>query len=104
MAKTKTKTKKEKIVDLKPKVEKISEEELTRLQNTVRTMDRLTSDVGRIEMQKYSVMTNIEQVQTQIQGLREEFMKIYGTDNINIQTGDLAYPKSEENGETNKKD
>tara|TARA_R100001443_G_scaffold189_6_gene790 strand:- start:673 stop:966 length:294 start_codon:yes stop_codon:yes gene_type:complete len=96
-------TKKEEVLDLKP--EKINEEELTRLQNTIRTMDRLTSDVGRLEMQKYTVMTSIEKVQGEIQGLREEFMKTYGTDNVNIQTGELAYPKEEkENGEADKKD
>ena len=69
-------TKKEEVLDLKP--EKINEEELTRLQNTIRTMDRLTSDVGRLEMQKYTVMTSIEKVQGDIQGLRQEFMKTYG--------------------------
>ena len=86
------------------KYAKINEEELTRLQNTIRTMDRLTADIGRIEMQKHSVMSNVDQVQLQIQGLREEFMKTYGTDNVNIQTGELAYPNSEENGEVNKED
>ena len=97
--------KKEEVVDLKPKAEKINEEELGRLQNTIRTMDRLTSDIGRLEMQKYTVMASVEQVQEQIKGLREEFMKTYGTDNVNIQTGELAYPKEEkENGEANKED
>ena len=99
----KTKTKKEEVIDF-TKPEKINEEELTRLQNTIRTMDRLTADIGRIEMQKHSVMSNVDQVQLQIQGLREEFMKTYGTDNVNIQTGELAYPNSEENGEVDKKD
>ena len=28
-------------------------------------------------------------------------MKTYGTDNVNIQTGELAYPNKEENVEAN---
>ena len=47
----------------------------------------------------------MQDVQKEIQGLRENFLKIYGTDNVNIQTGALAYPNEEkENGEVNKED
>ena len=40
--------------------------------------------------------------------MRGEFLEKYGTDNINIQTGEIAYPEEnpnpEENGEINKED
>ena len=97
---TKTKAKKKEIIDLS-RPDKISETELNNLQTTIRTMDRLTSDVGRIELQKYSVMTSIETVQKQIDGLREVFISTYGTDNVNIQTGELAYNETKEDGEVN---
>jgi hypothetical protein len=95
-----------KIKELKvEKPENISQEELAGLQSTIRNMDRLTSDVGRLELQKQTVLASVQEVQTQIQGLRENFMKIYGTDNVNIHTGELAYPNQEvENGEVNKED
>jgi hypothetical protein len=94
-------TKKEKVLDLKP--EKVSEEELVKLQSTVRTIDRLTSDVGRIEVQKYAALVAMQKVQSNIDEMRTEFMNKYGTDNINIQTGEIAYApeKEEENGEIN---
>ena len=100
MAKTK-----EKIVDLKAKAEKITDNELESLQSTIRTIDRLTLDVGRIEIQKFSVLAAMQEVQKKIDGTREDFVKKYGTDNINIQTGEIAYaPETEGNGEVNKED
>tara|TARA_R110002012_G_scaffold113959_1_gene260043 strand:- start:736 stop:1038 length:303 start_codon:yes stop_codon:yes gene_type:complete len=99
-------TKKEKVVDLKPN--KLNEDELNELQATIRTMDKLTDDVGRIEIQKYALLKAMEKTQENIVKLRKEFNEKYGTDNINIQTGEIAHPdtetKPEENGEVNKKD
>ena len=101
----KTKTKKEKVIDLKPKAEKITETELNTLQATVRTIDRLTADIGRLEVQKYSIMRAMNKTQETIETLRTDFMANYGTDNVNIQTGEIAYapeaPTPQENGETN---
>tara|TARA_R100000995_G_scaffold10860_2_gene4475 strand:- start:5 stop:298 length:294 start_codon:yes stop_codon:yes gene_type:complete len=95
-------TKKEKVLDLKP--ERVSDEELVKLQSTIRTIDRLTSDVGRIEVQKYAALVAMQKVQGNVDEMRTEFMNKYGTDNINIQTGDIAYTPEEttkENGEVN---
>ena len=94
--------KKEKVLDLKP--ERVSDEELVKLQSTIRTIDRLTSDVGRIEVQKYAALVAMQKVQGNVDEMRTEFMNKYGTDNINIQTGDIAYTPEEttkENGEVN---
>ena len=87
-----TKTKKEEIIDLAKPVN-ITKEELSTLQATIRNMDRLTSDIGRIELQKMTILGSVEEVQKNIQDLRDKFLNIYGTDNVNIQTGELAYPK-----------
>ena len=101
MAKTKTKKVKEEVIDF-TKPEKITDTELNTLQTTVRTIDRLTADVGRIEIQKYAVMKAMEKVQGTIETLRKDFIKNYGTDNVNIQSGEIAYaPEKEENGEAN---
>ena len=102
MAKNTTK----KIKELKiEKPEKITDAELNTLQATVRTIDRLTADVGRIETQKYAVMKAMEKVQGTIETLRTDFLKTYGTDNVNIQTGEIAYApettETTENGEIN---
>jgi len=101
MAKRKT-PKAEKIVDLKPKTEKISKEQLNRLQTTIKTVEHLTNDIGRLEVQKSVLLGAMTPHQNNIEALRKEFNEEYGTDNINIQDGTIEYPQ--ENGEINKKD
>ena len=102
MAKRKT-PKAEKVIDLTPeRPEKISENQLARLQSTIKTIDQLTTDVGRMEVQKYSLMKAMENIQTRIEAIRKEFKEEYSTDNVNIQDGTIIYPQ--ENGEADKKD
>ena len=98
---TKTKEKKEELVDLTPKPEKVTNEELEDLQAVIRSIDRLTIDVGRIETQKFALMTAMQKVQAEIEEKRTEFLAKYGTDNVNIQTGEIAYaPENPETSET----
>ena len=99
----KRKTPKETVVDLAPKVEKVSDTQLNRVQATVSTMDRLTMELGRFEMQKHSILKGMENVQTDLDNLRQEFKREYGTDNINIQDGTIAYPPENPNTEGNGK-
>ena len=106
---TKTKGTNAKIKELKGiKPEKIDQNELNNLQATIRTTDKLTDDVGRLELQKYALLKAMEGIQESISDIRKSFVKKYGTDNINIQTGEIAYPdetpNAQENGETDKKD
>ena len=98
----------EKVIDLTPKAEKISEQELAKLQATIKTIDSLTVDVGRMEVQKHGLMKAMGNVQQDIETMRQEFNGKYGTDNINIQDGTIGYPpenpNTEGNGETDKED
>tara|TARA_R100000231_G_scaffold27751_2_gene24744 strand:+ start:803 stop:1096 length:294 start_codon:yes stop_codon:yes gene_type:complete len=88
--------KKEKVIDF-TKPEKITDEELVKLQSTIRTIDRLTADVGRVEVQKYAALVAMQKVQANVEEIRTEFVNKYGTDNVNIQTGEIAYaPEKEE--------
>mgnify|MGYP003625848341 FL=1 len=91
---------KEEIIDFtKPEV--ITTEELNSLQTTIRTIDRLTADIGRVEVQKYAMLTAMQTTQKEIDVARGEFMAKYGTDNVNIQTGAISYPETTEDGEVN---
>ena len=101
---TKTKGTNAKIKELKGiKPEKIEDQELTELQAIIRNTDRLTAEIGRVEVQKHSMLIAMQEIQEQINIKRTEFMDKYGSDNINIQTGEIAYPEEtpnpEENGE-----
>jgi hypothetical protein len=106
MAKRKT-PKVEKVINLTPKPEKITDQELNKLQSTVKTIDHITVDIGNISIKKYALLKALENVQNEIEEIRKNFYKEYGTDNINIQTGEISYPEepnTSDNGETDKKD
>tara|TARA_R100001015_G_C4441489_1_gene34922 strand:- start:92 stop:394 length:303 start_codon:yes stop_codon:yes gene_type:complete len=100
MAKTKTK-KQEKIVDLKPKAEKITEQELAKVQGVVNSINRSQIEIGMIETRKYTVLKSISVFQEQLSLMQQDFEKEYGTSNIDITNGKINYS---ENGETDKKD
>ena len=85
MAKRKT-PKAEKVINLVPKPEKITDQELNKLQSTVKTIDHITVDIGNMEIKKYALVKALESVQNDIQEMRNDFIKEYGTDNINIHT------------------
>ena len=106
MAKRKT-PKADKVIDLTPKPEKITDQELNKLQSTVKTIDHITVDIGNISIKKHALLKALEGMQKEVENMRKNFYKEYGTDNINIQDGIISYPeepKQSENGETDKKD
>ena len=95
------KKKKEKVIDLKPKAEKITDEQLKKVQDTVNGINRSQLEIGSIELRKHEMMHNIAGLRDELTLLQKEFEKEYGTFDINIQNGTINYP---ENGEVNKKD
>ena len=95
MAKTKT----PKVKDLRP--EKITDEQLKKVQDTINQINRAQLEVGSIELKKHELLHNIAGSRDQLTLLQKEFEKDYGTFDINIQDGTINYP---ENGETDKKD
>ena len=94
MAKRKT-PKVDKVVDLKPKAEKITDEQLQKLQKSVGNINRAKTELGALELQKHSNVKIIEELGGALNELRTEFKNDYGTDNININDGSIMY--SEEN-------
>ena len=101
MAKRKT-PKTEKIVDLKPKAEKVTDEQLQKVQGIVNNINRSQLDLGMLETRKHSMLHNIVTLQDVLVAIQKEFEKEYGTFDIDIQTGTINY--SEENVEADKKD
>ena len=98
----KTKTKKEKIVDLKPKAEKITDEQLQKVQKVINDINQSQIEIGQIETRKHAIMHHISALQEAIGEIKQEFEEQYGTSDVNIQDGIINYPK--ENGEVNKED
>ena len=84
------------------KPEKITDEQLKKVQDTVNSINRAQLEIGSMEIRKHEVMHNIAGLRDELTLLQAEFEKDYGTFDINIQDGVINYPK--ENGEVNKKD
>ena len=84
------------------KPEKITDEQLKKVQDTVNSINRSQLEIGSIELKKHEMMHNIASLRDELTLLQAEFEKDYGTFDINIQDGVINYPK--ENGEADKKD
>ena len=92
-----------KIKELKGvKPEKITDEQLKKVQKTVNNINRSQLDNGSMELKKHELMHQIAGLKDELILLQAEFEKDYGTFDIDIQTGVINYPK--ENGKADKKD
>ena len=100
MATSKTKGTSKKIKELKGiKPEKISDEQLKEVQDLINAIGRHQVEIGQLETRKYSILNHISKIQLEVESVRDIIKKEYGTDDINIESGLINYPK--ENGEVN---
>ena len=84
------------------KPEKITDEQLEKVQDVINNINKVQLEVGILETKKHNLLHHVSVLQEQIGGLQAEFEKEYGTSDVNIQDGTINYPK--ENGEANKED
>ena len=84
--------KKEKLVDLKP--EKVTDEQLTKIQDIVNGINRAQMEVGRYEAGKHTLLHTIQVLQGELKLVQDELEKQYGTVNINIEDGTIKYPEN----------
>ena len=83
-----------KIKELKGiKPEKITAEQLEKVQNTVNSINRAQLEIGSIELKKHEMMHQIAGLKDELTLLQTEFDKEYGTFDINIQDGTINYEK-----------
>ena len=87
------KKKEEKGVDLKP--QKITDEQLKKVQKIVNVINRGQMELGTLETRKHRMLHDIASVQDQLGGMQEEFKEQYGTFDINIQDGTINYKEDE---------
>tara|TARA_R110001592_G_scaffold350668_1_gene646982 strand:+ start:1054 stop:1347 length:294 start_codon:yes stop_codon:yes gene_type:complete len=89
-----------KIKELKGiKPEKITSEQLEKVQKAVNTMNRAQLEVGSMELKKHELMHQLAGVKEELSALQAELQQEYGTIDVNIQTGEINY-----NVEADKKD
>ena len=81
-----------KIKELKGiKPEKITDEQLKKVQDTVNSLNRSQLEIGSIELKKHEMMHQIAGLKDELTLLQGEFEKDYGTFDINIQDGAINY-------------
>ena len=83
--------KKEKKVDLKSKPEKITDEQLKKVQETVNTINRAQIEIGGMELRKHEVLHQLAGVKDELTLLQDELKKEYGTVDVNINDGTINY-------------
>ena len=83
------------------KPEKVTNEELSKIQSLVSDMNKGQFNLGNLELQKHRILHAVTVRQETFVKLREELKKEYGSDDVNIETGVINY---KEDGEADKKD
>ena len=86
---------KEKMVDLKPKVDKISNEHLKELQKIVNIVNSIQFNIGKIEGQKHNLLHELVLSQNKIMEMQGKLSKEYGSFDVNIANGTINWPKDE---------
>ena len=93
MATSKVKGTSKKIKELRGiKPEKITDEQLKRVQDTVNSINRAQLEIGSMELKKHEVMHSVAGLRDELTVLQNEFEKDYGTFDVDIQNGIINYP------------
>ena len=90
MAKRKT----PKVKDLRPN--KISEEQLSKMQNVVRAINEGQQQLGVLELKKHSLLHDVMQLQGMISKIQQELKEEYGNIDVNINDGAIKYKEDEQ--------
>ena len=97
MATSKVKGTSKKIKELRGiKPEKITAEQLQKLQKTVNNVNRGTLEIGSMEIRKHELMHSIAGFRDEVTVLQAEFEKEYGTYDVDLQTGAINYGDDDE--------
>jgi len=92
MAKAKTKGTNAKIKELKGiKPEKVTDEQLKKVQGIINSINRAQLELGSMELKKHEMMHNMASLKDGLISLQSELEKEYGTFDINIQDGTINY-------------
>ena len=81
---------------------KIKDEQLTKLQELVNSLNQIQSQLGSIELQKHGLLHESAGLQSGLKEFQDELEKEYGKVSINIQDG--TYKEITEEDESDKKD
>ena len=83
---------KEKVIDLKPRAEKITPEQLKTLQDIVNRNNAIQFRIGALEAQKHELLHQHSQVQSQIIKQQNDLSQEYGSFDVSLEDGTINYP------------
>jgi len=84
--------KKEKVIDLNAKAEKISSEHLTELQGIVNDVNKSQYEIGVLEVQKHHKLHTAAELQDKIVLFQDTLLKSYGSYDVNVSDGVINWP------------
>ena len=93
---------KEEVVDLKPKVDKISKEDLTELQQVVNAVNGIQFNIGKMEAQKHKLLHDLASAHDKIILLQDKLEKEYGSYDVNLEDGTINWPQEPSKNGVNK--
>ena len=89
---TKTKGTNAKIKELKGiKPEKITDEQLKKVQEVISRINNAQMELGSMEIKKHNLMHAVNSIQEELGKLQADLEKEYGTVDINIKDGMINY-------------
>ena len=88
--------KKEEVIDLKPKAEKITDEQLKEVQQVISTSNQIKLEVGNIEARKHMLLHELDAVNRKMGEINTKLEEEYGKMDIDINTGAINYPEDEQ--------
>ena len=89
------KKKKEKVLDVVERKEKVSEEHLKEMVDIANKINALQFNIGRLEQQKHKILHDLATGNDAIALVQDKMMKEYGTYDINLTDGTINWPKDE---------
>jgi len=94
MATKKTNAKIKELKGIKP--EKITVEQLEKVQKAVSDINRVQIEVGSLEIKKHEMIHGMGQLRETLGELQDELQEEYGTIDVNINNGEINYEKDVE--------
>ena len=73
------------------KPSKISNEHLNKMQGIINNLNRAQMEIGGVETRKHVVLSHVVAFQEDLAKMQDSLKEEYGTDNINIHTGEISH-------------
>lgn len=80
----------EKTIDLTPKADKITDEQLQDLQSLLNEINKNQLSIGQLETQKAGILEGVGQLQLKLREIQASLEEEYGKVSVNIQDGSIS--------------